>query len=102
MFCVKNIVEHIVNVTVGSEDSLKICLQEEQCKWFPSAWMKAKRNTLPKAPFSLMKDEISLADERANSICIPTGFGWQPGAMFGKSSGIKSANTTVYLKIPVH
>lgn len=90
MHLVKNIVEHIVNVIVGSEDSLKVCLQEEQCKQFPSAWMKVKQNTLPKAPFSLTRVEISLADERTNSICVPTGFGWRPRAMFGKSSGMKS------------
>ena len=52
--------------------------------------MKDKQNTLPKAPFSLTRDEISLADERANSICVPTGFGWRPQAIFGKSSGMKS------------
>ena len=90
MHLVKNIVEHIVNVIVGSEDSLKVCLQEEQCKQFPSAWMKVKQNTLPKAPFSLTRVEISLADERTNSICVPTGFGWRSRAMFGKSSGMKS------------
>ena len=87
MHLVKNIVEHVVNVIIGSEDSVKVRKQEEQCKRFPSDWMKDKQNTLPKAPFSLTRDEISLMDEH---ICVPTGFGWQPRAVFGKSSGIKS------------
>ena len=85
MHLVKNIVEHVVNVIVSSEDSVKVHKEEEQCMRFPSAWVKDKQNTLPKAPSSLMRDEISLADKRANGICVPT-----PRAIFGKSSGMKS------------
>ena len=84
MHLVKNIVEHVVNVIVSSGDSVKVH-KEEQCMRFPSAWVKDKQNTLPKAPFSLTRDEISLVDERANGIilCVP-----MPRAIFGKSSGM--------------
>lgn len=88
MHLVKDIVEHVVNLIVGREDSIKVRKQEEACKRFPSAWIKGKQGTLPKAPFTLSKDEIALADERAKSICVPTGFDWRPRPIFGKSSGM--------------
>ena len=90
MHLVKDIVEHVVNLVVGKEDSFKVRQQEEQCKRFPSSWMQDVHNTLPKAPFSLTSDVVSLADERAMSICVPTGFDWRPRAIFGKATGMKS------------
>ena len=88
MHLVKNIVEHIVNLVVGKEDSSKVRKQEVCCR-FPSAWMK-QQISLPKAPFSLTKDDILVTDNRAKSIGVPSGFDWHPSAVFGKRSGMKS------------
>ena len=65
MHLVKDIVIHLM---VGKEDSIKVRKQEE-CKRFPSALLKDKQDTLPTAPFTLSRDEITLADERAKSMC---------------------------------
>jgi len=87
MHRVKDIVEHLVNVIVGKEDSIKVRQQEKQCKRFPTSWMQdehASKGTV------LAKDDVSLADERAMSICVPSGFDWRPRAIFRKATGMKS------------
>jgi len=53
----KDILEHVVNVIVGKEDSMKVRQQEEKCKRFSSAWIRDKQNILPKAPFFATRDE---------------------------------------------
>ena len=53
MHLVKDIVEHAVHLIVGKEDSVKVRKQEEECKRFSSAWMKAEQDTLPEVPFTL-------------------------------------------------
>ena len=90
MHLVKNIVEHIVNLLGGREDSLKVRKQEQQSQRFRSAWPKGESGTLPKAPFTLTKQEVALADQRAKSIHVPFGTDWQPRAIFGNPGGMKS------------
>ena len=90
MHLLKNIVEHIVNLIAGKKDSIKVRKQEQQCKRFRSAWMKDNLSTLPQAPFCLSKEEIVVADERACSVCVPSGFDWKPRSVFGKNTGMKS------------
>ena len=62
--------------------------QEEQYGRFPTSWVKGT-STLPKAPFTLTKDQISIADRRAMSVHVPYGFDWRPHAIFGNPGGMK-------------
>ena len=80
MHLIKNIIEHVVNLVSGREDSAKVHKQEQECKQFRSAWLKEGSNILPKAPFTLAKEEIVLAD----------GFDWRPCSIFASPTGIKS------------
>ena len=42
------------------------------------------------APFALSKNDITLADERAMRVLVPTGFDWRPREIFSKTTGMKS------------
>ena len=88
MQLIKNIAEHVVCLLSGREDSVKVRKQEEQYGRFPTSWVKGT-STLPKAPFTLSKDQISIADRRAMSVHVPNGFDWRPRAIFGSPGGMK-------------
>lgn len=45
---------------------------------------------VPPAPFVLTKEEICLADKRAQSILVPGSFDWHPRAIFSKTTGMKA------------
>lgn len=92
MHLLKNIVEHIVRLLSGCEDSCKVRMEEKVRKRFPSAWVRsAKTTTLPAAPFSLTTQEASIANTRLKSIQVPVGFGWKPRALFTSNLlGMKS------------
>lgn len=44
----------------------------------------------PIAPFSLTKENIELADERAKMVYVPHGFDWRPREIFKRTFGMKS------------
>ena len=91
MHLIKNIVSHCVNLIAGHEDSYKVRAEEKIRKRFPSSWVTKKSSTtLPDAPFSLSKDDITLADNRARRILVPSGFDWIPRPIFSKTTGMKS------------
>lgn len=92
MHLIKNVVSHIVNLVAGHEDSWKVRKEERRLKRFPKSWVphKFQGKELPGAPFSLSKEDITLADERAQRVVVPYGFDWHPRGIFGKACGMKS------------
>ena len=90
MHLIKNIVEHIVKLINGDNDSVKVRNQEKQLKRFSSAWIKEGERKLPKASFVLTKEEISLANDRLKQIRVPSGFDWNNHPFFSKPSVMKS------------
>lgn len=85
---IKNIAEYLVCLLCGVEDSKRVHEEERLRNLFESSWVTA-RDQLPSAPFSLSRDQIILAYDRARSICIPSAFDWQPRDIF-TSSKMKS------------
>ena len=91
MHLIKNIVEHIVLLMSGAEDSLKVRTEEKVRGPFLEAWVTGKTNRLPSAPFRLSAEEAKLADERMISIQVPKCFDWKPKPLFSvKGKGMKS------------
>ncbi len=92
MHLIKNVAEHVVRLISGAEDSLKVRREEQVRKRFPSSWITERnQRLLPSAPFRLKSDNIKLANERALSIRVPSGFDWRPRPFFQrKSVGMKS------------
>ena len=82
MHLIKNIVEHIVRLVSGAEDSHKVRREEKSRGRFSGAWVAHKKNQLPSAPFRLTFDEVKIANCRACSIQVPKGFGWKPKTLF--------------------
>ena len=77
MHLIKNIAEHLVRLLCGVEDSKHVREEERLRSRFESSWLTAC-DQLPPAPFSLSRDQIILADDRARSICVPSTFDWRP------------------------
>ena len=90
MHLIKNIVEHMVRLISGGEDSEKVRAEEKQRGGFRSSWMKEGKSTLPAAPFRLTRAEMKVANARALSIKVPTGFDWKPKAVFLQGIAMKS------------
>lgn len=91
MHLIKNIVAHCINLIAGNEDSYKVREEEKVRRRFPMSWLKDNhQKKLPPAPFALSKDDITLADERAMRMLVPTGFDWRPREIFSKTTGMKS------------
>ena len=91
MHLIKNIVEHIVLLISGAEDSLKVRAEEKVRGRFSAAWVTSKTNRLPPAPFRLSAEEAKLADERMINIQVPKCFDWKPKPLFSvKVKGMKS------------
>lgn len=91
MHLIKNIAAHCINLIAGNEDSYKVREEEKVHKRFPMSWLKDNhQKRLPPAPFALSKNDITLADERAMRVLVPTGFDWRPREIFSKTTGMKS------------
>ena len=92
MHLVKNIVEHIVRLISGAEDSHKVRAEEKVRGRFSAAWVTAsKPNRLPQAPFRLTVEEAKMADARLIGVQVPKGFDWKPKPLFSvKALGMKS------------
>lgn len=90
MHLIKNIVSHCVNLVAGNADSAKVREEEKLRKRFPMSWMIGSQGKLRPAPFCLSKEDIQLANDRANRILVPYGFDWRPRDIFSKSTGMKS------------
>lgn len=78
----KNISEHCVKFITGIEDSYKVRQEENARNRFRSSWVTKNSKRLPPAPFALNRDEVLLADERAESIVVPSSFDWRPRPFF--------------------
>ena len=90
MHLVKNIVEHMVLLISGVEDSRKVRLEEQMRGRFPSTWVSSGSKQLPPAPFVLSSSERKLANARAESVRVTTGFDWKPRGIFNRTSHKKS------------
>ena len=90
MHVLKNVVEHIVRLIVGAEDSRKVRDEEKQRGRFRKSWVRKGDSRLQPAPFRLTAAEASLANSRAMSIRVPYGFDWKPRAVFVQSIAMKS------------
>ena len=104
MHLLKNIIQHIVYLISGAEDSWKVHKEEKIRRRFPTLWAQGKQKQLPPAPFRLTPEEAKLANARACSIRVPVGFGWKPKAIFStiavgmKSHSWKQMISTAILK----
>ena len=90
MHLIKDIVEHIVRLFLGAEDSHKVREEEERRGRFETTWVQKGQSCLPPAPFRLNADEQTIANTRAVNICVPFGFDWKPKEVFTGKVGIKS------------
>ena len=93
MHLIKNIVEHIVCLLAGLEDSHKVRAEKQQRGRFRDAWVRSESaQKLPDAPFRLNHKEVAITAERANSVQVPASFDWKPRPIFGKKgvSGMTS------------
>jgi hypothetical protein len=86
MHLVKDITEHCIRLIA---DSVKVRNEEKSRGRFQAAWI-GEDERLPPAPFVLTKEDICLADKRAESILVPVGFDWRPRAIFSKTAGMKA------------
>lgn len=84
MHLLKNIVEHIVCLLSGLQDSHKVREEERVRGRFRDTWVKEQTSILPSAPFRLDAAELATASERACSIQVPSSFDWRPRPIFGK------------------
>jgi hypothetical protein len=91
MHTVKVVMEHLLYLIIGKEDSQKVRDAEIELQRFnltssPVAPARKKRkNDLGLAPFCITKEEIKLADQRACSIICPTHIDFIPRAFFSKT-----------------
>ena len=90
MHLVKDIVEHIVRLLCGMEDSFKVRREEKMRGRFPTSWIQEGDDNLPPAPFRLNPAELKIANARAKKVCVPLGFDWKPRAVFSSPVGMKS------------
>ena len=94
MHLLKNVVEHVVRLLPGAEDSRKVRMEEKVRGRFTSSWAgltSTKASRLPPAPFCLSTSEATIADARLQSIQVPLRFDWKPRALFTKNTvGMKS------------
>ena len=90
MHLIKNIVEHLVKLIVGVEDSVKVRKQEQELHRFSSAWLSDRHTTLRGSPFTLSTEEISLANERLKQVKVPSRFDWNTKPFFSKPYVMKS------------
>ena len=92
MHTVKVVMEHLLYLTIGKEDSQKVREAEIELERFcltstPVAPSRKKRkNELGLAPFCIAKEEIKLPDQRACSIVCPTYIDFIPRAFFSKTN----------------
>lgn len=85
MHTVKVVVEHIVHLIAGKEDSVKVRQAEIELQRFDLAPMDpliSKKKSLPKAPFCLDKAQIKLANCRACNVICPQHIDFVPQAFF--------------------
>ena len=99
MHLIKNIAEHIVKLLSTKTDTESVRNEEKSRKRFKNTWVvtesqaKGKEKyTLPPAPFSLCKHDLTIANKRAMSIKSPLGFDWNPCQLFGKLSSKLNSN----------
>ena len=84
MHLIKNIVEHIVCLLSGLEDSRKVREEERERGRFPETWVEKGASVLPDAPFRLTTNEMVIASERSCAIQVPSSVEWRPRPIFGK------------------
>lgn len=91
MHVIKNVVEHIVRLIGGAEDSHKVRAEEKTRGRFRGAWIADEHSVLPPAPFHLTTAELKIANQRSKHIKVPVGFDFRPKAVFmAKAIGMKS------------
>ena len=90
---------HIINNTSDSETAKRLETGTESLKSTSDGLPAKRRRTLSKSrssdsinclPFVLTKNELHTADERAQNIRVPVGFGLKPSPFIGTSGCLKS------------
>ena len=89
MHLIKNIVEHIVRLLSGLEDSAKVRNEEQKRGRFQESWLKKGKSALPAAPFRLCPSEVAVASTRASSVQVPVTFEWKPRPLFAHVKNYK-------------
>ena len=94
MHTVKVVMQHLLYLIVGKEDSVKVRQAEIELQRFnltctsapvaPAS--KQRKNELGSVPFRINKDEIKLADQRACYIICPLRVDFIPRAFFSKTN----------------
>ena len=96
MHLLKNISERIVKLLSGLRDTLKVHLDEKGRKQFRTSWPKTNEDgnkiVIPTAPFSLSKDQLSVANQCSVNVKAPSGLDWRPLLIFGKDSARPKSN----------
>ena len=101
MHLIKNVVEHIVRLIAGGEDSDKVREEERVRRRFRSSWVAEGQTQLPPAPFRLTAHERKIANARAQNIRVPLGFDWRPGAVFTGMIAMKSHAWKLMISTPI-
>lgn len=112
MHTIADVVSNVFDMVSGKDDTKNVRITEEKYSRFESTWLskagqtnsnKRKRDAVgsptsnhkkaktdeeetakPKAPWSLDKEGLAKADERAKSLLYPAGFDYHPDAHFTK------------------
>lgn len=97
MHTVKDVLEKLFGLLTGKENTQKVQQCEKNLGRFcvPSTTKKRSRSTSNETPritasYSLTKDELLVADQRALKIITPAYIDFKPTAMFAKPSYHKS------------
>ena len=87
MHLIKNVVEHLVKLLAGLEDSKKVRKHEEHIGRFRKSWVTDESSALPAAPFRLQPAEIVITSQRAKQVQVPLSVEWTPKPIFGGKIG---------------
>lgn len=92
MHVIKNVAERLVKLLSGVTDTVKVRKAEQQSNRFMTTWTKKvikngkEVEHLPPAPFTLQKEEVTVANSRALSVRAPSYVDWKPCHFFSKSA----------------
>ena len=90
MHLIKNVVEHLVKLLAGLEDSAKVRRHEEHIGRFRKCWVSEESSALPAAPFRLQSNEKAITTERAKKVQVPLLLKWRPSPIFGTKTKMNS------------
>lgn len=93
MHTIKDAIVNLYDLITGKDDTIK-CRKYEMnlggCFGITASMLDKVSHKDPGVPYSLSSEDIKLADNRAQSILTPVHIGYVPGAIFTKTSNLKS------------